>query len=160
MEDSIQISVVIPTLRNPAVLRRVLDGYARQDAPPGSFEVIVVADQAEPDPAAVDEAVGERAGGYDEERFPYGYEDLDLGLRAREHGLRVLYNRRAVVDHVRPMTVELWQARAPRLAATEWRFCQLHPEVPPWFWRMFSDAAARPPLRGRAARLARFVPRS
>ena len=60
MEDSIQISVVIPTLRNPAVLRRVLDGYARQDAPPGSFEVIVVADQAEPDPAAVDEAVGER----------------------------------------------------------------------------------------------------
>jgi GT2 family glycosyltransferase len=270
----VEISVVIPTLSNQVVLGRVLDGYARQDAPPGSFEVVVVADRAEPDPSAVDEAVGERPypvrrisgrvpgasgsrnagwqaarapivlftdddtlpvrglvsehlewhrrhppeavavlghvrwapelkvtpfmkwldlsvqfgytaidgteaswahlyssnaslkrnflariGGYDEARFPYGYEDLDLGLRARDHGLRVLYNRRAAVDHLRSMTVELWQARAPRLAASERRFCELHPEVAPWFWRMFSDAAARPPLRGRAARLARFVPR-
>jgi glycosyltransferase involved in cell wall biosynthesis len=269
-----QISVVVPTLQNYASLERVLAGYARQDAPAGSFEVIVVADLADADLAAVDAAIGqrsypvrrltgripgasanrnvgwraaeaevvlftdddtvpvtslvsehlrwhrrfpaaevavvgrvrwarglkvtpfmrwlehgiqfdfasirgteaswahlyssnasskrsflERVGGYDEERLPYGYEDLDLGLRGRRHGLRVLYNARAVVDHWRPTTVELWQARASRLAATEWSFSQLHPDIAPWFWRMFSDAASRPPQRGRAARLAGVVPR-
>lgn len=98
-------------------------------------------------------------GGYDEDRFPYGYEDLDLGIRGRERGLRVVYNRRAEVEHWRAMTVELWQARAPRLAFSEWRFCRRHPEFTPWFWRMFSEAVSRPPQRGRAARAAQFVPR-
>jgi hypothetical protein len=102
----------------------------------------------------------QRVGGYDEERLPYGYEDLDWGYRAREHGLRVLFNRDAVVDHWREMTVDDWKVRAPRLAASEWEFCRLHPEVPPWFWQKFSDAASRPPQRGRAAHLTRIVPRS
>jgi cellulose synthase/poly-beta-1,6-N-acetylglucosamine synthase-like glycosyltransferase len=101
----------------------------------------------------------ELVGGYDEERLPYGYEDLDLAYRAREHGLRVMFNRRAIVDHWRVMTLEHWKARAPRLAATEWEFCRLHPEVQPWFWRLMSEAAALPPQRGRATRAARFVPR-
>lgn len=269
-----QISVVIPTLRNYELLARVLRGFECQDVPPGTFEVIVAVDTADPDPAAVQTVIGERGypvrmvtggrpgassnrnagwraarapivlfcdddtipapelvrehlswqrrfpgpeiavighvrwapeltvtpfmrwldrgiqfdfgaisgeeaswanlyssncslkrsllvlvNGYDEDRFPYGYEDLDLGLRAREHGLRVLYNRRAIVDHWRTMTVALWQARAPRLAAMEWRFCQVHPDADPWFWRMFSDAASRPPQRGRAATLVAVVPR-
>ncbi len=267
------LSIVIPTLSNARSLARVLDGYDRQEAPAEQFEVIVVCDIADPDPAATDLAIGrrayatrrltgripgassnrnagwrtarapivlftdddtvpvrqlvsehldwhrrlpaeevavlghvrwasgvrvtpfmkwlergiqfdyqsipgrdaswahlyssnaslkrsfiERVGGYDEERFPYGYEDLDLGIRLRDHGLKVLYNRDAIVDHWRTMSIELWQARAPRLAATEHRFCELHPEVPPWFWRMFSAAAEHPPLRGRAARLTRLVP--
>jgi glycosyltransferase involved in cell wall biosynthesis len=268
-----RLSVVLSTLGNYAVLRRVLDGYERQDAPAGSFELLVVSDLAEPDPAAVEAAVGERpypvrrltgsvpglsanrntgwqaaaapvvlftdndtipvprlvrehlasherhperevavaghvrwakgievtpfmrwldmgiqfdhrslkgetgtwahlyganssikramlelVGGYDELRLPYLYEDLDWGYRAREHGLRVVYNRRAVVDHWRPMTLEVWQQRAPMLAATEWQFCRLHPDVEPWFWKMFSDAAARPASGQRARRLAAFVP--
>lgn len=270
-----QLSIVIPTLSNAALLARVLDGFARQDADSGSFEVIVVVDVADPDPAAAQAAIagrqypvrlltgthpgasanrnagwrmaraplvlfvdddtiparqlvsehlswhsrhpapevavighvrwapeltvspfmswlehgvqfdfgsiaGEQASwahlyssncslkrsflkrlnGYDEQRFPYGYEDLDLGLRARELGVRVLYDRRAEVHHCREMSVALWRARAPRLAASEWRFCQLHPEVQPWFWRRFSDAASRPAQRGRAARLAGLVPRA
>src|SRR2546423_10247599 len=53
------LSVVISTLGNYAVLERVLDGYDAQDAPPGTFEVVVVADRADPDPAAVDRAIGE-----------------------------------------------------------------------------------------------------
>src|SRR3954454_6399179 len=56
-----QLSVVLSTLGNYAVLERVLDGYDRQDAPPGSFEMLVVADLKEPDPAAVDRAIGERS---------------------------------------------------------------------------------------------------
>ena len=268
-----RLSVVLSTLGNYPVLGKVLDGYERQDAPPGSFEVIVVSDLAEPDPAAVDAVIGERpypirrlaghypglsatrntgwkaarapivlftdndtipvrrlvsehlavhdrhpepevavsghvrwakgievtpfmkwldrgvqfgfnavkgdeghwaqlyganssikvallerVGGYDEERLPYLYEDMDWGYRAREHGLRVIYARKAIVDHWRPMTVEVWKARAPMLAATEWQFCQMHPEIEPWYWRMFSDAARRPQAGRRARSLARFVP--
>jgi hypothetical protein len=56
------------------------------------------------------------------------------------------------------MTVADWQARAPRLAVSEWRFCQLHPDVPPWFRNKFADAAAQPPGGRRSAAALRFVP--
>jgi GT2 family glycosyltransferase len=260
------LSVVLSTLGNYAVLAKVLDGYDRQTAQLGSFELLVVADRKEPDLDAVDAAIGERSypvrrlvgsvpglsanrntgwqaaqapvvlftdndtipvprlvaehiawharhpaehvavvghvrwakgikvtpfmkwlddgvqfqfgaldgdeaswahlyganssikrsflervGGYDEERLPYLYEDIDWGHRAREHGLRVLYARRAIVDHWRPMTLDVWKARAPMLAATEWQFTQMHPDVEPWFHQKFSDAAARPVARGHGA---------
>ena len=109
--------------------------------------------------ASVKRAMLERVGGYDDRRLPYGYEDLDWGYRAREHGLRLMFNRRAVVDHWRTMTIENWQTRAPRLAASEWEFCRLHPDVAPWFLNKFREAASHPHARGRAARLTRFVPR-
>jgi GT2 family glycosyltransferase len=101
----------------------------------------------------------ERVGGFDEERFPFLYEDLDWGYRARQHGLRVLYNRLAIVDHWKPITLDGWHARAPQQAVTEWRFCQLYPEIEPHFFRFYSQAATRPPVRGRGVRLVRFVPR-
>ena len=268
------LSIVLSTLGNYPVLKKVLDGYDRQTAAPGSFELLVVADRKEPDLDAVDAAIGERSfpvrrlvgsvpglsanrntgwqaarapvvlftdndtipvprlvaehialherhpqehvavvghvrwakglrvtpfmrwlddgvqfqfgtldgdeaswahlyganssikrsflervGGYDEERLPYLYEDIDWGYRAREHGVRVLYARRAIVDHWRPMTLDVWKARAPMLAATEWQFTQMHPDVKPWFHHKFTDAVARPVARGRGARLARFVPK-
>ncbi len=268
------MSIVVPVLGNYGVLRRVLDGFEHQDAPAGSFELMVVCDRAEPDPERVRATVGarpyaarvlegavagasgsrnqgwrvaaapivlftdsdtvptpalvsehlewhrrspeehvvvvgrvrwapelkvspfmkwleqgiqfdydgiqgtqaswahvytsnssikrsflERVGGFDEQRLPYGYEDLDWGYRAREHGVEVIFNEQAAVEHWRLMTVEDWQARAPRLAVSEWRFCQLHPDVPPWFHRMFTAAAAQPPGGRRAAALVRFVPR-
>src|SRR4051812_29281185 len=55
-----QLSVVISTLGNYSGLRRVLDRLEVQDAEPGSFEVLVVADIADPEPAAVDSAIGDR----------------------------------------------------------------------------------------------------
>jgi GT2 family glycosyltransferase len=269
-----RITVVIPTYRNYDLLQKVLAGYERQTVPSHDFEVIVVADAAEPNLARVQQAAGqrpfstrvlrgivpgasgnrnvgwraaegpltlftdddtipvrrflaqhlrshaghpesnvavvglvrwapgirvtpfmrwlelgvqfdyggirgseaswahtyssnlsvkrsflERVGGYDEERLPYGYEDLDWGYRARDHGLRVIYNRRAIVDHWRSMTVEQWQARAPRLASSEWQFCQMHPDFKPWFWQMFSDAAKHPPSGRNARQLAALIPR-
>jgi GT2 family glycosyltransferase len=268
-----QLTVVLSTLGNYSVLRRVLDGYERQDAPADRFELLVVADKAEPDLDAVRAAIGRRpyavrllsggipglsanrnvgwraaeapivlftdndtipvpqlisehlawhrrfpaeevavagmvrwarglrvtpfmrwldhgvqfdfgsvrgdeaswahlyganssikrrmlgrVGGYDEQRLPYLYEDLDWGYRAREHGLRVMLNRRAIVDHWRPMSVEVWRSRAPMLAAAEWRFRELHPDFEPWFHPMFSDAMQWPNVSDRASRLARFVP--
>jgi GT2 family glycosyltransferase len=254
----------------------VLDGYSRQTAAPGTFEVLVVVDQMDPDPAAVDEAIGtrpypvrrlagerpglsanrntgwraarapivlftdndtipvpefvdehlgvhrshpeegvavvghvrwapelkltpfmrwldegiqfdygsiqgteaswahlygangsmkralvERVGGYDEERLPYLYEDLDFAYRAKDHGLRVIYNPRALVDHLRPgMTLDFWREKARRMAASERAFVTIHPEMEPWFFNKFSAVAKRAPVRGRGAKLAPFVPES
>jgi len=268
-----ELTVVLSTLGNYEVLGRVLDGYGRQTVAPGTFEMLVVSDRAEPDPAAVDATIGdrpypvrrltghvpglsgnrntgwaeanapivlftdndtipvqrlvsehlawharhpaeevavsgrvrwargmkvtpfmkwlelgiqfdfrgirrgqaswaqlygangsikrsflERVGGYDEERLPYLYEDLDWAYRAREHGLRVMFNRRAVVDHLKPASIENFQNRAPQLAAAEWQFCQIHPEVEPWFHVRFADVWSREVGGRKAARAARFVP--
>lgn len=109
--------------------------------------------------SSVKTALLERVGDFDEERLPYLYEDLDWAYRAKGHGLRVLYNRRALVDHVRPgMTLEFWKEKARRMAAAERQFVTKHPEMEPWFHRKFSAAARRPPLRGRAMKLAPYVP--
>jgi GT2 family glycosyltransferase len=270
----LELSVVLSTLSNYAVLRQVLDGYARQDAAGGSFELIVVVDQADPSPGAVDAAIGrrpypvrritgrrpglsanrntgwraaeapivlitdndtipaprlvsehiawhrrfleeevavvghvrwapelrvtpfmrwlehgyqfnypsirgteaswthlyganssikrrfiERVGDWDEIRLPYLYDDLDWAYRASKLGLRVVYNRDAVVDHLRTdATLDFWKQKMRRLAVAEHRFTQIHPELEPWFYRRFSKAAQRPPVRGRGARLVSFVP--
>ena len=56
-----RISIVIPTLRRHELLSRVLDRLeAQRGVDPQAFEVVVVADAAEEDPAGVDRAIGER----------------------------------------------------------------------------------------------------
>ena len=266
--------MVVPTLGSHATLGRVLDGLGRQKAPPGTFELVLAVDAAEPDPEAVAALVADRpypvrlvrgerpgasanrnagmkaAGGalllfidndtvptpplvaehlrwherhpdetvgvlgrvrwapelkvtpfmrwldtgiqfdfanikgteagwgrfatanvslkrsfalavgdFDQDHFPYGYEDTDWAYRAHALGFRLLYNRRALVDHLRDMDVAFWQKRVRRVARAELTFCRLHPEMEPWFHNMFSHAAQEPRSRGRAVRLARYVPR-
>jgi GT2 family glycosyltransferase len=109
--------------------------------------------------ASVKRSLLESAGGFDAERLPFGYEDLDLAYRMSQLGFRLLYNRRAVAEHLHEMTVDSLKARMPRAAASEHRFVEIHPEIRPYFHDLFQDAAARPQARGRSARLARFVPR-
>lgn len=272
--DGPSLSVVLSTLGNHAGLKRVLDGYSRQDAPPGSFEVLVVVDMAEPDPNAVDAAIGQRpfpvrrmspsvpglsanrnagwkaaraplvlftdndtipvrrfvsqhlawhnehpeeeaavvgrvrwapelqvttfmrwldtglqfnyanmkggdvpwgcfvganvsikrsfiqrVGGFDEQRLPYGCEDTDWGYRASKMGLRLLYNPRALVDHLRPMAFEFYERRIRRVAAAEYQLSQIHPELPPWWHGIFTEVSRLPPVRGRGIPWARYVPR-
>jgi GT2 family glycosyltransferase len=110
--------------------------------------------------ASVKRALVERVGGFEEEALPFGYEDLDLALRMRDHGFRLLYNRAAAAEHLHPMDLEFWKRRVARIAVSERRFAALHPDIRPYFYELFSEAAAAPPARGRGARLARFVPRS
>jgi GT2 family glycosyltransferase len=268
------LSVVVPTLGSYDVLRRVLDGYSRQDARDGSFEVIVVADQGDPDLGAVDNAIGDRSypvrrlvgsrpgasanrntgweaasaprvlftdndtiptprvvsehllwhsrhpeesvgilghvrwapelkvtpfmlwldrgiqfdyhtivgedagpgrfytanaslkkaflarvGGFEEEKLPYGFEDVEWAFRASKHGFRLLYARDAVVDHLSTMTLEFWKKRVHRLAGSERRMVKMQPEMEPKLLWMFEKAAARPRVRGRAVRLYPYVPR-
>jgi glycosyltransferase involved in cell wall biosynthesis len=263
-----ELSVVLSTLG-------VLDGYSSQDAPPQSFELLVVTDLADPDPGAVGEAIGARGypvrrltghipglsanrntgwhaartplvlftdndtiprprlvsehvawhrrnraeevgvlghvrwapelrvtpfmrwldhgiqfdypriegteagwgrfyganvsvkrsflarvGDFDEDNLPYGYEDLDWSYRASMMGSRLLYAHDAVVDHLRhDMTLEFWKKRVRRIAVAERQFTRLHPEITPWFHRLFSHAIRQPAVRGRGVRLAPFVPR-
>jgi GT2 family glycosyltransferase len=101
----------------------------------------------------------ERVGGFDEERLPYLYEDLDFGYRASKLGLRLLYDRRAVVEHLREMDLEYWKRRMEPAARAERAFVRKHPEIPPYFHRMLSRAAGLPQARGRGARFIRLVPR-
>jgi GT2 family glycosyltransferase len=270
-----ELSVVISTLGSYETLERVLDGYSRQTAPTGSFEIVLVVDAGEPDPVAVARAIGERAfplrriagpepglsanrnagrraaegrlvmftdndtipvprlvaehlrahenlpgeewcvvglvrwsrevdvdvfmrwldmgtqfnyanmqrgevpwglfaganvsmkrsfaervGDFDQEHLPYGYEDTDWAYRAQSLGMRVHYEPRATVDHLRTMSYDFYRRRIRRVAASEYAFTQLHPEVPPWFHGVYSRAAAAPPVRGRGLKLARWVPRS
>lgn len=109
--------------------------------------------------ASVKRGLVESVGGFDEERLPFGYEDLDLALRMRDKGFRLLYNRAAVAEHVHAMDIAFWQRRVARIAVSERRFCELHPDFPPYFFNLFSTAAAAPPARGWGARLAGVVPR-
>jgi GT2 family glycosyltransferase len=102
----------------------------------------------------------ERLGGFDEERFPYGYEDVDLAYRAREHGLRVFYNRDAVVEHLREYDLEFFRRRVGRIAASEREFVRAHPEVPPFYFNLFSHAASQRPGSGRGRHLTRWLPRA
>jgi GT2 family glycosyltransferase len=100
----------------------------------------------------------ERVGGYDEHRVPYLYDDLDFGYRAHQLGLRVRYNRRAIVNHFRPgMTVEFWKDKVRRVAAAERQFVTVHPELDPPLYQRFK-AVEGGSLRGRSVRVARFVP--
>lgn len=110
--------------------------------------------------ASVKRSLIERIDGFDEVRLPFGYEDLDLSYRLRPFGFRLLYNRAAVVEHVHPMTVEQWKERAARIAGAERQFVQLHPDVPPYFYNLFSTADRAPRARGRSARMVSLVPRS
>ena len=95
--------------------------------------------------ASVKRELLEDLGGFDEERLPYLYEDLDLAYRARGRGFRLLYNREAEVEHLREMDLDYWRRKMPRLAAAERTFVELHPDFPPYFYEMFTAACPAPP---------------
>jgi len=102
-------------------------------------------------------AMLERVGGFDEERFPYGYEDLELARRLHAHGFRLLYNPAALGEHLKTETIEGWRRNLRRIAIAERRFTRLYPGERPYFYERFRAAAKAPPARGRSARLARYI---
>ena len=272
---ALQLSIVIPTLGRPEMLQRCLDHLSAQTVDPDRFEVLVVADAKDEDPAALDRVVANRAyptrrmqaerpgasaarnvgwraataplvlftdddvfaapamlaehlawherhpeqevgvlgrlrwaddldvtpfmrwlehgihfdfariegteagwgrlvtanaslkrdfvarvDGFDEEALPYLYEDLDLAKRLDAHGFRLLYNRDAVAEHLHPMDLERWKVRAARIAVAERAFVRRHPDVPPYYFDLFSEAMDRPRASGRGVGLVGHVPRA
>jgi GT2 family glycosyltransferase len=112
--------------------------------------------------ASVRRVMLERVGGLDEERFPFGYEDLDLGWRLAERGMRLLYNRAAEGEHLHATTLARWRPRLGRIALAERAWIALHPDLEPWFHGLFSAAAAKrrvpAPVGLAAARVPRRLP--
>jgi GT2 family glycosyltransferase len=110
--------------------------------------------------ASVKRTMLELVGGFDEEHFPFGYEDTDLAARMADHGFRLRYERDALAEHVHPQTIADWRERVWRIAAAERRFCERRPSARPYFRDLFSEALDAPVARGRGARLAGLIPRS
>lgn len=101
----------------------------------------------------------ELVGGFDEERFPFLYEDLDLGERLFAQGFRLLYEPRARAEHWHQSAIEDWRGRMAATARAERAWVTLHPELAPYFHDLMAGAARRPPYRGRTTGLLRWVPR-
>jgi glycosyltransferase involved in cell wall biosynthesis len=101
----------------------------------------------------------ERAGGFDAQRFPYLYEDLDLAYRlSKEHGFRLRYDSGARAEHMVPPTLEHWRKRMPTLAKAERAFVARHPELPPYFHDRFEAIAAEPPAHGITGQMQPLIP--
>jgi GT2 family glycosyltransferase len=105
-------------------------------------------------------ALLEEIGGFDEERFPFLYEDLDVGYRLGARGFRLLYNRGAVVEHLHPTTVAEWRNRMAATARAEREWVRLHPELPAYFHDKFAEAEAERRAHGAGRLLLRWLPPS
>jgi GT2 family glycosyltransferase len=110
---------------------------------------------------SIKRAALERVGGFDAERYPFLYEDIDLGVRLFEHGFRLIYDKDASAEHLHEVTLERWKARMPIQARAERAWVRHHPEEEPYFYTRFSEALRHPAARGRIGRtLLPHVPRS
>lgn len=104
-------------------------------------------------------AMLERVGGFDVERFPFLYEDIDLGMRLFENGFRLLYNAAARAEHLHQPRIDEWRERMRLVAGAERRWIELRPDQEPHFHRLFTDIRVRAPGSGRGRHLVRLVPR-
>jgi glycosyltransferase involved in cell wall biosynthesis len=100
----------------------------------------------------------ERIGGFDEERFPFLYEDLDVGRRLSEQGFRLLYNPVALGEHLHATEIGEWRSRMAATARAERRWVSAYPDMPAWFHDLFAAAERRPRVPALPARLAARVP--
>jgi GT2 family glycosyltransferase len=102
-------------------------------------------------------ALLDEVGGFDEEGFPFLYEDLDLGYRLDRRGFMLLYNRRAVAEHLHPTSIDEWNRRMASIATAERNWVRHRAEMPAYFHDRLAEAHAMPAARGRTTPLMRFV---
>ena len=84
------------------------------------------------------------AGGFDPD-FVFDYEDLDLGWRLGQRGLRLLYERGAVTEHLHPYDWAGVSRRYASRAGAEQLMAAKHPWFRPWFHDQIERAAQAPP---------------
>ena len=85
------------------------------------------------------------AGGFDPD-FVFDYEDLDLGFRLGERGLRLFYERAAVAEHLHPYDWAGVRRRYESRAAAEQLMAAKHAWFEPWFRRQIEHAAGERPV--------------
>jgi glycosyltransferase involved in cell wall biosynthesis len=85
-------------------------------------------------------------GGFNESFAEYGWEDIDVGLRLRFHGVRAVFNPKALVYHYKPRPrsgdVEKMIRQARAQARTATKLAELHPH-----WRTYLATGINPVQR-------------
>jgi GT2 family glycosyltransferase len=100
----------------------------------------------------------ERIGGFDEERFPFLYEDLDVGRRLSVHGFRLRYAPDAVGEHLHQTSIDEWRRRMAATAPAERRWVEAYPDMPAWFHDIFETAQRRRTVPAPVANVAGRIP--
>jgi cellulose synthase/poly-beta-1,6-N-acetylglucosamine synthase-like glycosyltransferase len=72
-------------------------------------------------------------------KFKFGCEDIELAYRLSKHGLRVIYNSRAITTMLRPITYDQFCERLIRQGQSNFVFSQLHPESEVRAWTEVDD---------------------
>jgi GT2 family glycosyltransferase/SAM-dependent methyltransferase len=102
-------------------------------------------------------ALFERTGGFDPE-FRFGYEDIDFGWRAAEHGMVLRYEPAAVVNHLHHNTMADLRHRFDHVGAGERLMAAKHEWFTPWYHERFTRHAGAAPVWPVWARLIDHVP--
>jgi glycosyltransferase involved in cell wall biosynthesis len=68
------------------------------------------------------------AGGFDESFSAVAYDDIDLGLRLEQRGMRLAYDAEAVVEHYQPTDLSRTVARMLEAGRALVRFAENHPD--------------------------------
>jgi len=69
------------------------------------------------------------SGGFDEDFQEYGWEDIELSLRLREKGMRLVYAPGAVAWHDHPTSLRSFIERQKKVGYSAWKFYEKHPEM-------------------------------
>ncbi|MFQ5741409.1 MAG: glycosyltransferase family 2 protein, partial [Acidobacteriota bacterium] len=69
------------------------------------------------------------AGGFDEDFREYGWEDVELSLRLKGRGMRLVYNPQAVAYHHHPTSIASFAARQRKVGFSAWTFYRKHPDM-------------------------------
>jgi GT2 family glycosyltransferase/2-polyprenyl-3-methyl-5-hydroxy-6-metoxy-1,4-benzoquinol methylase len=96
-------------------------------------------------------------GGFDPD-FTFDYEDLDLAYRLHEKGLRLWYERRAVVHHLHEYDWPAMERRYRSRARAEWLMAHKHSWFEPFFGARLRHAAETPPVASRWTWLPEVLP--
>jgi hypothetical protein len=108
--------------------------------------------------ASLKRALLERAGGFDAERFPFLYEELEAARRLADHGLRLRYNRAAEGEHLHHKALADMRGRMAATAAAERRWVALRPDMPAWFHDRYAAAMRARRVPRPLGRVAARVP--
>ena len=128
-EDALLGAITLPAEPQPTPFMRWLEGLHfdfgsivdASNAGGGRFFTLNVSAKVE---------LVRRAAGFDETFANAAYEDLDLGLRLEQHGLRLAFDRGAVVEHAHPLDLPDTIARFRRHARSLRDFRARHPSWP------------------------------
>ena len=88
-------------------------------------------------------ALFEAAGGFDPDFF-FDYEDLDIAWRLAQHGMRLVYERGALVHHKHPYDWDGVRRRYESRAEAEQLMMSKHDWFKPWFHDQIEAATAEP----------------